>query len=199
MIAPLFSILTAFFLLLLRTVDNNTIQDTTTRSSLRIQKRISFYSALLLFIPILFFNNWVVIFQSMQSSKDFYYRGKNNLLFYFPNSTIKATNKAIVVELEPTPTPIIIQKINAHLYHKLPLHGIHADGTTAYYHCQPGETIRNGMYRKWGGPKNTRQPLPSGTGTGNSTSLNASGVLDSHIKFNNMELTLFIVGNSLGE
>ncbi|KAL9180553.1 hypothetical protein ACHAXT_011006 [Thalassiosira profunda] len=82
--------------------------------------------------------------------------------------------------------------IEGRIVHRLPVHGLHADGTDVEYRCRPGEVIhRPKAYRLWGGLNGTRQPLPH--------PLNRSGVLDFAIHISDMKLRALIVGNSLGE
>lgn len=82
--------------------------------------------------------------------------------------------------------------IEARIVHKLPVHGLHADGTDVEYRCRSGEEVYlPKRYRLWGGLNGTRQPLKY--------PLNQSGVLDFAVHISEMKLRVLIVGNSLGE
>lgn len=75
--------------------------------------------------------------------------------------------------------------------HRLPVHGLHADGTDVEYRCSVGEVVHKPKaYRLWGGLNGTRRPLRH--------PLNRSGVLDFAAHVSDVRLRTLIVGNSLG-
>lgn len=82
--------------------------------------------------------------------------------------------------------------IEGEMIHKLPVHGLHADGTDVEYRCVEGEVLNQPKrYKLWGGLNGTRQPLKY--------PLNQSGLFDFAVHISEMKLRVLIVGNSLGE
>eukprot|EP00956_Cyclotella_meneghiniana_P033024 scaffold92815_cov76-Cyclotella_meneghiniana.AAC.1 len=82
--------------------------------------------------------------------------------------------------------------IEARLVHNLTLHGLHGDGSDAYYRCTAGQFITSPPnYNKAGGLKGVRQALRP--------PLNGTGIFDFQVDISSTDLKIMLVGNSLSE